>query len=93
MRNANYIPTIDLWQGDRIDQLIKGALVLAPGQWVKCGPQDKPSRFCGVTSTGTIVAVHPHGRRGISMSQFRAAMDLANGKRRGDEPDGRKDNR
>ena len=54
-----YLPTINLWSDGMIDALLSGQLRLQRGQWVRCG-STKPSRFFGVTTTGSIWCAHPH---------------------------------
>lgn len=58
-----YGPAINVWASGVMDALISGRLRLQPGQWIKCGENAQPSRFCGVTPTGTVVATHPEGGR------------------------------
>ena len=68
-----YLPTLILTNPILI-ALYSGQLRLQTGQWVKCYPGDKPSRFVRVTSRGrTIQAVHPNGSR-VSNERFQAAV-------------------
>ena len=57
-----YLPTIQLWDNGMTTALSRGQLRLQTGQWVRCGPNAKPSRFVGVTASGIIWAAHwnPH---------------------------------
>lgn len=69
-----YLPTLILTNGILV-ALYSGQLRLQTGQWVKCYPGDKPSRFVRVTSKGrTIQAVHPNGAR-VSNERFQAAVE------------------
>jgi len=75
-QRRQFLPTIDLWNPGIQTALMSGQLQLIPGQWVRCGG-DRPSRFCGVTDNGTIVAVHPSGhptKPKVSMENFKAKM-------------------
>ena len=65
-----YQPAINVYEGDTLTQLISGELVLPVGQWIRCG-QGPCSRWCGVTSTGTLVAAHPAGREGVTIKRFK----------------------
>ena len=65
--------TINVYAGDILERLIAGTLKLQPGQWIVCGSGLK-SRWCGVTNTGSLVAVHDHGH-GIQTSRFQLMMD------------------
>jgi len=70
-----YLPAMNIWAGDQLERLISGDLVLQIGQWIRCGENARCSRWCGVTSTGTLVAAHPRGKRGVSMDNFRNNLD------------------
>ena len=65
-----YLPTIQLWGNGMTTALVNGQLRLQTGQWVQCGRDSKPSRFVGVTASGTIWAAHWHPDRGRER-QFR----------------------
>lgn len=58
-----FLPAINVWADGIMTALQSGQLKLQPGQWIKCGHNAQPSRFCGVTPTGTVVATHPTGGR------------------------------
>lgn len=58
-----FLPAINVWAEGVLTALQNGQLRLQPGQWIKCGENAQPSRFCGVTPTGTVVATHPEGGR------------------------------
>jgi hypothetical protein len=67
---------INIWAGDIIDQLHSGAMRLQPGQWIKCGADAKPSRYCGATPR-TIIAAHPQGKAGVQISRFKSHREYA----------------
>jgi hypothetical protein len=68
-----YLPTLLLSNAILI-ALQSGQLRLQTGQWVRCYPGGKPSRFVRVTSRArTIQAVHPNGAR-VSNERFQAAV-------------------
>ena len=76
-----YVKTLNLWDDNRIESLIDGTLVLQPGQWILCGGTS-PSRFCGVTSSGTIVATHPSGDRlRVDSMAFKSNLEYWRGRR------------
>jgi hypothetical protein len=54
-----YLPAIDVWQPGISDALQSGQLRLQPGQWIKCGTNEKGrcSRFA-YASKGYIRAYH-----------------------------------
>lgn len=60
-----YLPTIDLWANEGInqDRIRSGELKVQAGQWVQCGPGPR-ARFVGVTSGGTLWVAHSEGDRG-----------------------------
>ena len=58
-----YLPTIQLWDNGMATALASGRLRLQTGQWVQCGRYSKPSRFVGITTGGSIWAVHWHPER------------------------------
>ena len=66
-----YQPTIDL---DAQTQMLlrEGLLKLQCGQWVRTHPSSKPSRWVGVTSSGTLWAAHYQGADGYREVQFRS---------------------
>jgi hypothetical protein len=72
-----YLPTLILTNGILV-ALYTGQLRLQTGQWVRCYPGDRPSRFVRVTSRGrTIQAVHPNGPGAtghVSNERFQAAV-------------------
>jgi len=74
-----YLPTIQLWENGMTTALSRGQLKLQTGQWVQCGPHAKPSRFVGVTGSGTIWAAHWHPNREQD-KQFRAMVKAYSGK-------------
>lgn len=69
-----FLPTINVYAGNRLERLIDGRLKLQPGQWITCGSGGTKSRWCGVTNTGSLVAVHDRGN-GISLRRFQLMMD------------------
>ena len=74
-----YLPTVQLWDNGMTTALTRGQLRLQTGQWVKCGRHAKPSRFVGVTASGTIWAAHWHPHREQNR-QFRAMVTAYAGK-------------
>jgi len=69
-----YLPTINLWDNAMHSAVTSGRLKLQPGQWVRCG-QSQPSRWVGIRSGGrSLLAVHPHGARGVSQERFKQAL-------------------
>ena len=71
---------INVYVGDTLERLISGALVLQPGQWIRCGA-GPCSRWCGVTTTGTLVAAHPAGKAGVTNERFQANLNYWRGRR------------
>jgi hypothetical protein len=71
---------INVYVGDTIQRLIDGVLVLQPGQWIKCG-EGPCSRWCGVTTTGTVIAAHPRGKRGVTQKDFKLSLEHWKGRR------------
>jgi|TARA_Y100000034_G_C6673295_1_gene295713 hypothetical protein len=71
-----YQKTLNVYEGDRLTQLIEGRLKLQAGQWIKCGEHGGSSRWCGVTRTGSLVAAHPEGLNGpVPNHRFAILMD------------------
>ena len=64
-----YQKAINVYEGNTLERLVNGALVLQAGQWIRCG-QGPCSRYCGVTQTGTLVAAHPEGKKGVTAQHF-----------------------
>ena len=63
-------PTIDAFKTDVIEAILDGSLKLQRGQWVRCNRNDKPSRFVGITSSGSIWAVHPNWNKTVTNQKF-----------------------
>lgn len=74
-----FLPVVDLWVPSINAAVRTGQLRLLPGQWVRCG-QSRPSRWVGVTSGGSLWAVHPHGADGVSNSRFRELLTVYTGR-------------
>jgi len=59
-----YVKCFDVWPF--LEHLRKGNLKLQRGQWIKCGPDSKPSRWYG-TNGLTLTAFHyPNANRKFS---------------------------
>lgn len=71
-----YLPTVDLWNNATNNAVRTGQLKLQPGQWVKCG-NNRASRWCGKGRSGSMVAAHPKGERGVSNSDFQTLLTYA----------------
>ena len=56
-----FLPTVQI-NNANIGDLHTGALKLQPGQWIKLAWCDRPSRWVGVTSAGSLWAVHWDGK-------------------------------
>lgn len=70
-----FLPAIDLW-GPMGEAVRTGQLQLLPGQWVRCGA-DRPSRWIGMSPhRTTMLAVHPHGDKGVTTERFLEALRL-----------------
>jgi hypothetical protein len=52
-----------------IEKIIDGTIKLQTGQWIKLYKNDPPSRFVGVTNSGSIWALHPNGKT-VSRDRF-----------------------
>ena len=72
--------TINLWEHGIQDKILSGEIKLQPGQWVLCG-SDKPSRFCGVTKTGTFVCVHRDKSGKVKNECFKINLDYWKGRK------------
>jgi len=70
-----YQPAINVYVSDRLERLISGELTLPVGQWIRCG-SGPCSRWCGVTDSGTLVAAHPQGSKGVTNERFRQLIDF-----------------
>lgn len=70
---------INVYVGDTLERLISGALVLQPGQWIRCG-QGPCSRWCGVTKGGVLVAAHPAGKAGVKLDHFQNNLNYWKGR-------------
>ena len=71
---VRYQKTVDVYQQGVMEKLHAGTMKLQPGQWVRTG-QGPCSRWCGRTNTGSLVAVHPDGSKGVVLSRFRLLLD------------------
>lgn len=59
-----YIKAIDVWTYGAA--IRSGQIRLQKGQWIKCGPDSRPSRFHSVKKNGIIVAFHyPNATKGF----------------------------
>ena len=63
---AKFIKKINLWEEDQngvsnMEKIESGELVIQRGQWVQICSGDKPSRWVGISPTGSVWAVHHQG--------------------------------
>jgi hypothetical protein len=76
-----YLPTVDLTNRAIHEAVRTGQIKLLSGQWIKVNRDSKPSRFVTVRGNGaSIWAVHPEGKRGVTLPRFKALHFAAFGK-------------
>jgi hypothetical protein len=84
-RVTRYQPTVFV-DNDTLDRLERGWLKLQPGQWIQLAWCDKPSRWAGITPSGTVVVQHYKSYRRTGSSYpadtFRTLINFANHARR-----------
>tara|TARA_R110002096_G_scaffold213938_1_gene401568 strand:- start:131 stop:352 length:222 start_codon:yes stop_codon:yes gene_type:complete len=67
-----FIKTVNLWAAGVQDMILKGELILQPGQWVQCG-QGKKSRFVSAKKSSLWVA-HWQGTSKASNQRFKTLL-------------------
>ena len=84
LENRMYVKTLNLWEetanGRTLhDCLMDGTIVLRCGQWVRTFPGNRPSRWVGTKTTGTMWASHWQGyNKKFRREQF---LDMARRRR------------
>ena len=70
---------VNLWAEGIQDKILRGELKLQPGQWVLCGSK-RPSRYCGITKTGTFVVAHADGSGKVKNENFKVNLEYWKGR-------------
>jgi len=88
-RVTRYQPTIFV-DNLTLDRIERGWLKLQPGQWIQLAWCDKPARWAGISSSGTLVVQHwePHAcfcegtwrYRGYCPDKFQTLRSFAKGR-------------